>query len=186
VKPSGTVSLLCGATPGIHPPHSPFYIRNIRVNEHSPLRAAAKSAGYKIEKDAYADGTFVISFPVKTENCQKGKKDVSIWEQVALAADLQRYWADNQVSVTVTFTAEEAKEIPTVLEVFEDRLKSISFLPLTDDHGYVQAPYIAITEDEYNAAIARVRPMDLTATKNDQTDQFCDGETCQIDFSKSK
>ena len=184
VKPSGTVSLLCGATPGIHPPHSEFYIRNIRVNEHSPLRQAAIAAGYKVEKDAYADGTFVISFPVRTENCHKGKKDVSIWEQVALAADLQRYWADNQVSVTVTFKAEEAAEIPTVLEVFEDRLKAISVLPLKDDHGYVQAPYIAISEDEYNAAVARITPMDLAATKQDMEDKFCDGESCQIDFSQ--
>ena len=183
VKPSGTVSLLPGATPGIHPPHSPFYIRNIRVNEHSPLRQAAIDAGYKVEKDAYADGTFVISFPVKTEDCTKGKQDVSIWEQVALAADLQRYWADNQVSVTVTFKEHEAAEIPTVLEVFEDRLKSISFLPLKDDHGYVQAPYIAISEGEYNAMVARVRPMNLGTTKNEVTDQFCDGETCQIDLS---
>jgi len=183
VKPSGTVSLLCGATPGIHPPHSEFYIRNIRVNEHSPLRQAAIAAGYRVEKDAYADGTFVISFPVKTENCHKGKKDVSIWEQVALAADLQRYWADNQVSVTVTFKPEEAAEIPTVLEVFEDRLKAISFLPLKDDHGYVQAPYIAISADEYDAAVARITPMDLAATKQDMEDKFCDGESCQIDFS---
>ena len=97
VKPSGTVSLLCGATPGIHPPHSPFYVRNIRVSEYSPLLQAARDAGYKVEKDAYADATWVISFPVRTA-CDKGKRDVSIWEQVALAADMQRYWADNQVS----------------------------------------------------------------------------------------
>jgi len=180
VKPSGTVSLLCGATPGIHPPHSPFYIRNIRVNEHSPLRQAALDAGYKVEKDAYADSTFVISFPVKTENCTKGKQDVSIWEQVALASDLQRYWADNQVSVTVTFKPEEAKEIPTVLEVFEDRLKSISFLPLMDDHGYVQAPYIAITEDEYNAMMAGVTPMNLDNSKQEVEDKFCTTDVCEI------
>ena len=180
VKPSGTVSLLCGATPGIHPPHSPFYIRNIRVNEHSPLRQAAITAGYKVEKDAYADGTFVISFPVKTEDCTKGKKDVSIWEQVALASDLQRYWADNQVSVTVTFKEHEASEIPTVLEVFEDRLKAISFLPLKDDHGYVQAPYIAISEDEYDAMVARLSPMDIGTTKHEVTDNFCTTDSCEI------
>lgn len=184
VKPSGTVSLLCGATPGIHPPHSPFYIRNIRVSEHSPLCQAARDAGYKVEKDAYADATFVISFPVMTENCTKGKRDVSIWEQVALAADLQRYWADNQVSVTVTFTKDEAKEIGTVLEVFEDRLKSISFLPLGDDHGYVQAPYIEINEAEYLAMVARIQPMVMDSAKVEQEDTFCDGGVCMIDSSK--
>lgn len=186
VKPSGTVSLLCGATPGIHPPHSPFYIRNIRVSEHSPLLKAAQDAGYRTEPDAYADATWVISFPVKTENCDKGKRDVSIWEQVALAADMQRHWADNQVSVTVTFSPDEASEISTVLEVFEDRLKSISFLPLGDDHGYTQAPYIEITEDEYKAMSARVRPMAMDSAKTEAEDKFCDGAACEIDFSKPR
>jgi len=180
IKSHNTVSLLCGATPGIHPPHSPFYIRNIRVSEHSPLVAAARAAGHIVEKDAYADATYVISFPVKTDNCSKGKRDVSIWEQAALAADLQRYWADNQVSVTVTFKPEEASEIPIVLEVFEDRLKSISFLPLGDDHGYVQAPYIEITEEEFNAMSARISPMNLSGSKGDQEDKFCDGEACKL------
>jgi hypothetical protein len=31
IKPSGTVSLLAGATPGIHYPHSRNYIRRVRV-----------------------------------------------------------------------------------------------------------------------------------------------------------
>jgi len=179
VKPSGTVSLLCGATPGIHPPHSPFYIRNIRVAGTSPLCQAARDAGYKVEKDACVDDTWVISFPVAT-HCTKGKRDVSIWEQAALAADLQRYWTDNQVSVTVTFTQAEAPEIATVLEVFEDRLKSISFLPAGEDHGYIQAPYIEITEDEYNAMAAKIRPMVMDAAKTEETDNFCTTDTCML------
>ena len=179
VKPSGTVSLLCGATPGIHPPHSPFYIRNIRVSEYSPLLQAARNAGYTVEKDAYADATWVISFPVAT-HCDKGKRDVSIWEQVALAADMQRYWADNQVSVTVTFAPEEAKEINTVLEVFEDRLKSISFLPLGDDHGYVQAPYIEITEAQYNEMQSKAGTMVMDAAKVEESDMFCTTDTCML------
>jgi hypothetical protein len=180
-----TVSLLCGATPGIHAPHSPFYIRNIRVSDHSPLKQAAINAGYIVEKDAYADDTSVISFPVKTD-CPKGKRDVTIWEQTALASDVQRYWADNQVSVTVTFAPHEAKDIGTVLEVFEDRLKSISFLPLGDDHGYVQAPYIEITEEQYNTMSANIRPMVMDVVKTDMEDKFCDGAACEIDFGKPK
>jgi hypothetical protein len=45
----------------------------------------------------------VISFPVKEKHFIKGKDDVSIWEQFSNAAAMQRHWADNQVSVTVTF-----------------------------------------------------------------------------------
>jgi ribonucleoside-triphosphate reductase len=179
IKPSGTVSLLCGATPGVHPAHSPYYIRNIRVSENSPLIPAVREAGYTVEKDVYADATLVVSFPVKVKNCTVGKDDVSIWEQVALASDIQRYWADNQVSCTVTFKQEEAAQIGTVLEVFEDRLKAISFLPL-DGHGYAQAPYISITEAQYNEMAAKVRPLVLTGSTHEKDDLFCTTDACEI------
>lgn len=185
VKPSGTVSLLSGATPGVHLPHSPFYIRNIRVHEQSPLLTSAREAGYKVEKDAYADSTFVVSFPVAVPNCSKGAKDVSIWEQVALVADMQRYWADNAVSATISVQAHEFKEIPDVLEAFEDKLKAISFLPL-EEHGYVQAPYIEITEEEYLRMMEGIRPMNLSGLKHEVDDNFCDGAACEVKFNPAQ
>jgi hypothetical protein len=179
VKPSGTVSLLCGATAGIHYPHSEYYIRNIRVQETSPLVGLCRNSGYLVEKDAYSEHTFVISFPVKEENFSKGKEDVSIWEQFANAAALQRWWADNQVSITVTFNEGEVSYIKDCLEIYEDQLKSVSLLPLSD-HGYVQAPYIKITEDEYEVMVSQITPLDLTSSGHEVTEKFCDGDTCTI------
>lgn len=181
VKPSGTVSLLCGATAGIHYPHSEYYIRNIRVSDISPLAGAARAAGYTVEKDAYADNTVCISFPVKEPHYRKGKDDVSIWEQFANAADMQKYWADNQVSITVTFSKEEVRDIQSCLEVYETRLKSISLLPLLDeDHGYVQAPYIAITKSAYDSMVKGLSTLDLSSSVHEVTEKFCDGDTCVI------
>jgi ribonucleoside-triphosphate reductase len=180
VKPSGTVSLLCGATPGIHYPHSEFYIRNIRVHESSPLVSACKKAGYKVEEDACAPSTVVVSFPVRERHFSRGKAEVGIWEQFANAADLQRWWADNQVSVTVTFSEEEAGEIKSCLEVFEDRLKSVSLLPGGSAHGYEQAPYIEITEKEYDSMMASTTTLDLSCAEHEVTDKFCDGDSCSI------
>ena len=42
VKPSGTVSLLPGVTPGIHYAHSEYYYRTIRIDKTSPLLPALK------------------------------------------------------------------------------------------------------------------------------------------------
>jgi len=182
VKPSGTTSLLCGATPGIHYPHSQFYIRNIRVDNTSPLVKAASDAGHPIEPDTYADDTSVISFPVKEQHFVKGKAEASIWEQFANAADMQRHWADNQVSCTVTFREDEARDIQSCLEVYETSLKAISLLPIKD-HGYKQAPYIEITEGEYEQMVARIGPLHLnTQATHDATaeDKFCDGDTCNL------
>ena len=185
VKPSGTVSLLAGATPGVHAAHSEFYIRNIRVAGTSGLVEAARKAGYKVEEDRYVDDTWVISFPVRTENYDKGKRDLSIWEQFALVAAMQRYWSDNSVSATITFRPEEADQIQACLEVFEDGLKSVSLLPLNDsDHGYVQAPYIEISEDEYNALTAAIKPLDFSGDTHEYgaEDKFCTTDVCMLNY----
>ena len=47
VKPSGTVSLLAGATPGLHYPESRFYIRRIRLSKHSELLEPLKNTTIK-------------------------------------------------------------------------------------------------------------------------------------------
>ena len=185
VKPSGTVSLLCGATAGIHYPHSEYYIRNIRLMNTSPLVEACKKAGYPMENCAYQPGSLVVSFPVHEKHFSKAKNDVTIWEQFANAAALQKWWADNQVSVTVTFKKHEAADIPACLSVYEDQLKSVSLLPISD-HGYVQAPYIEIGKEEYDAMVANITPLDLSNAEHEVTEKFCDGDTCVVDFESAE
>lgn len=179
VKPSGTVSLLPGATAGIHHAHSEYYIRNITVQANSPLVQACIDAGYPVEDSAYASNTKVVSFPVKEENFCAAKSDVTIWQQFKDAADMQAYWADNQVSVTVTFNSDEADQIKLCLESFEDKLKSISLLPLSD-HGYVQAPYITITKEQYEEMSSNLKPLVLNFNTHEAEDKFCDGGACEI------
>lgn len=180
VKPSGTVSLLPGVTPGIHFPHSQYYIRRIRFQADSPLVSILKDHGYHVEPDSYSPNTVVASFPIKEEYFDRSKDDVTMWEQLELAAKLQTYWADNQVSVTVTFKKEEAKDIKYALEMYEDRLKGVSFLPLSE-HGYVQAPYESIDEATYSAMAYNCRPITtISKSKNEVRELYCDGETCVI------
>lgn len=182
VKPSGTVSLLPGVTPGIHYPHSQYYLRAIRIDKTSPLVEQLRGSGYHIEESVYGDNTWIVYFPVKTENFERSKTDVSIWEQVENAAQMQYYWADNQVSVTITFKPEEAADIPKILELYETRMKSISFLPLTD-HQYAQAPYQEISEEMYLHALNRIRSVDFgNMDTNEAQDLFCDGDKCEINI----
>ena len=107
IKPSGTVSLLAGATPGIHFPESRYYIRRIRIGIDSDLIHPLKKAGYKIEP-AFGNEktTLVVDIPVDVGEGVRTIDDVSMWEQLSVAAFAQRYWADNQVSCTITFDPE--------------------------------------------------------------------------------
>ncbi len=180
VKPSGTVSLLPGVTPGIHYPHSKYYFRTIRVDKTSPLIDPIRRAGYRIEESVYGDNTLVVYFPVQDKYFDRSKSEVSVWEQVENVAQMQYYWADNQVSATITFLPAEAKDISFILELYETRLKSISFLPLKE-HNYPQAPYQEITKEAYELAVSKLKPLDFEMINTDEAqDLFCDGDKCEI------
>jgi len=187
VKPSGTTALLPGVSAGIHYPHSEHYIRRIRIASNSPLVKPLKNAGYHSEFSVTGmtkeekEKTLVFSFPVKELFFEKGKSEVSIWEQVKNAVDYQRWWSDNAVSITVTFNKKEEKDIPLVLEAYEDNLKGISFLPISD-HGYEQAPYETITEEKYLEMIKNLRKPDFSSVINEVAigDKFCTNDSCTI------
>ena len=182
VKPSGTVSLLPGVSPGIHYPHSKYYIRRIRISKNSDLIEPIKKAGYFIEDDLYSPNTIVVEFPVHDKYFERSKNEVSIWEQAENAADYQKYWSDNQVSITITFQPDEANQIKHVLECFEDKLKSASFLPIKE-HGYKQAPYEEITLEKYEEMISKLKPLNLDETKDRAIgEKFCDSDRCEITF----
>ena len=181
VKPSGTVSLLAGATPGIHHAHSEWYLRHVRVANTSPLVQACRDAQYPVNKDPYAPDTAVIGFPVHEKNFDRPKVDVGIWEQFENAAALQRHWADNQVSCTIHFQPHERAEVKRCLEVFETQLKGISLLPLgEDDHGYKFPPYAEITEDEYNRLKAKLLPIDMGQARHEVDEKFCTTDACEM------
>ena len=180
VKPSGTVSLLPGVTPGIHYPHSQFYWRTIRLDKTSPLIEPIRDAGYRLENSVNSDNTLIAYFPVKETFFLRNKTDVSVWEQVENVAQMQYYWADNQVSATITFKPEEAQDIPHILEMYETRLKSISFLPLTE-HKYEQAPYQEISKDVYEYAVSKLKPVNFQHINTDEVqDMYCDGGKCEL------
>ena len=179
IKPSGTVSLLNGSTPGVHFPEDEYYIRRIRFSKDNIMLKPLSEAGYNIEDDKYSPNTVCVEFPVHEPYFQKGKRDVSMWEQLEIAAQYQHYWADNSVSITVTFKPEEAHQIKSALEMYETRLKAVSFLKY-EKTGYQQAPYEAITKEKYEELSAQIKPITRIVSNGAAGTKFCDGESCTI------
>jgi intein/homing endonuclease len=180
VKPSGTVSLVAGATPGIHHPEASTYWRRVRIAKDSILVKILSDAGYHIEPTiSDPDRTIVVKFAVNDERVRP-VEDVTIWEQMANAADYQRYWADNQVSCTVKFKYTERSEICRVLEAYEDQLKGISFLPHMG-HGYAQAPYEPCKPEEVEAYNSKIKPADYSAYIMEAVGStYCDNDSCVL------
>ena len=188
VKPSGTVSLLGGATPGVHYPESKYYTRRVRLSRRSNLIEPLLNAGYHIE-DSVDDpeNTLVVEFPVKVENIKRVSTEISIWEQMEMAAFMQAYWSDNGVSVTVNFDPEkESDQIIHCLNLYQYRLKAVSFLPRFEGGAFPQMPYEEISREDYEKVLAKVKPLDMSSVTGVEAkgEKFCTTDTCEIDFSK--
>ena len=180
VKPSGTVSLIVGVTPGIHFPEARSYWRRMRLAANSPLVEILRDAGYHIEPDMKdSTNTMVVTFGVEDIGVRP-ISDVTIWEQMDNVAAIQHYWADNAVSVTIQFKPEEAKDIPKILEHYEDRIKAVSFLPHFS-HGYAQAPYEEAKKKDVVAYNAKLRPIDFSKMLDEAIgERFCDTDKCTL------
>lgn len=192
IKPSGTVSLLAGATAGLHYPESRFYLRRVRMSKESDLLPRLRSAGYHIE-DCVGDehSTVVVSIPIDAGEGIRTVSEVTMWEQLSLASFFQRYWADNQVSCTVTFDPNlEGPQIKDALNYFQYSLKGISFLPRLEHGAYPQMPYEAIDEQRYIVLNAQIRAnialsaSDIITTAIDRNedvpDKFCETDACTM------
>jgi len=190
VKPSGTVSILAGESPGVHwTPGGKFFNRTIRFSNEDPMLPLFRMANYRVEPAAESpDTTSVVYFPIKS-NAIRSEKDVTIFEKMALAATAQRYWSDNSVSVTISFDKEtESQHIGTVLHMHDGQLKTVSFLPSGND-TYPQMPYTQITEQEYKESQDKLFPIDLSGIYVGMAadaigERYCTTDACEIKVVK--
>jgi hypothetical protein len=187
IKPSGTLSLLGGATPGVHPAFSQYYMRTVRMSSSDALVQTCKDMGYHVEFLVNFDGTenrdtVVVYFPCKTPEGSILTKDMDVIKQLDMVKKLQTVWSDNAVSVTAYYKPEELDTLKTWLkDNYEHNVKSVSFL-LFKDHGFKQAPYQEIDESAYLTASAKVKPLTSMSTGNTEMLDMaeCAGGACPI------
>ncbi len=158
VKPSGTISLLNGSSPGIHAPFAPWYIRRARIAKNDPMVEALTDAGVPNEVDQYdkTGHTLVFAFPTKAAHTRITQRTETIRDQFERQRAVQEHWADNAVSATLSFDANtEREELAACLKEHVPFLKSTTVL--SRSHAYVQAPYEAIDESTFNTLSSRIQ-----------------------------
>ena len=186
VKPSGTLSLLAGVTPGAHPGYSQYYIRRIRMAADSELARVARGNGYHVEYVRNFDGTedhstVVVSFPCSFPKGTKFADDMTAVDQLEVIKRLQAEWSDNSVSVTIYYRKEELDEIKDWLAKHYFNTKSVSFL-LHSGHGFDQAPLEEISESRYHEERSKVTPISsLSSVELDDVEiSDCDTGACPV------
>ena len=159
VKPSGNASVLLQTGSGIHAEHSEMYIRNVQMTKDSEVTAAIKASNPFMVEDSVWSATgsdVVVSFPILPKKGSIFKDEllgVHHLEKVKLA---QKHWveagtnielcADEGVrhNVSNTIIVDDWDQVEKY--VFENRnsFAGISFLPMTGDKDYNQAPNTAV------------------------------------------
>ena len=173
IQPSGTKSLLVGESPGLHPAFGQYYLRRVEYQANDPALEAFESQGFRMTHRKEKD-TYVVEFPIAEVEGTPTYQNSNLWSQMKRASEFQKYWADNQISCTVTVRQEEMEQLPEALSYFEDDLKGISFLK--ERHDFKNPPYELLTESQYHSRQDELKLKRVKCSADGVGESFCDAE----------
>lgn len=191
VKPSGTVSQTINTSSGMHPRHSPFYIRRIRITATDSLFKMLKDQGVPFQPEVgqtmETANTFVFEFPVKSPKGTVFKDDLTAIEQLEYWKMVKQNYTEHNPSVTISIGEEEWIAVANWLYENWDIIGGLSFLPRSN-HSYRLAPYEEIDEARYLELKERFKNVDYSKLMayelRDETEMkkelACAGNTCEI------
>lgn len=160
VKPSGTVSQLVDSSSGIHPRHSPYYIRTVRADKKDPLALWMRKMGFPVEDDVtkpqYND---VFSFPCKAPDGSTFRDQLTALQQLEHYLIFKKYWCEHNPSITVYVKEHEWLDVGAWVYKNFDDIGGVSFLPF-DGGLYAQAPYQACNREVWESAVSALPIVD--------------------------
>jgi ribonucleoside-diphosphate reductase alpha chain len=191
-KPSGNLSQTVDSSSGVHPRHSEYYIRRVRIAATDSLFRMLRDQGvpFNPEVGQTADNatTYVIDFPVKSPKSPVFKDGQTAIEQLEYWKSVKENFTEHNPSTTISVGENEWIEVANWLYSNWDIIGGLSFLP-RDNHVYQLAPYEKIDEKTYHELSKRLAHIDfakiVTYEGTDETDNkkelACVGGVCSID-----
>jgi len=191
VKPSGTVSQTFDCSSGIHPRHSQYYVRRIRISATDSLYKMVRDQGIphnpEVGQAAGDANTYVLEFPVKAPAASVFKDDLSAIDQLEYWKMVKLNFTEHNPSATVSVGEEEWVAVVAWLYENWDIIGGLSFLPRSN-HVYRLAPYEPIDKKTYEQLASRFPQIDYSKLvvyeRTDETDNkkelACVGGTCEI------
>lgn len=186
IKPAGNSSVMYGTARGINARYSPQYTRRVRVNQYTPIFKVLRDSGVPLEKDLLSNnGTWVAKFFEKSPDQAITVDDLSAIDQLKNWKQAKLSWAQHNVSVTIEYQEHERDNIIDWMYANQDIVNGLAFLPRTD-HIYEQAPYEAISLEQYNTEINQYPKIDFsllpTYEKTDTTSRIteCGLDSCDL------
>lgn len=180
LQPSGTKSLLTGASPGWHPPKAARFIRRITFSKNDPVALACIDYGYKVvpgQDDRDESGfllddpfdprvnTWLVEIPTSTiwaDIPGADKIDISKFSALAqldMLEQVQRYYVTHNTSATVEIRKEE---IPDVAQKFYELMQANCIVSTTvlarmdDKQTFPRLPFEPIDQETYDGMVFEV------------------------------
>jgi ribonucleoside-triphosphate reductase len=156
VKPSGTVSQLVDAASGIHPRHSEYFIRTVRMDKKDPMSRMMVDMGFPHEDEVtHPDSVMVFSFPMKAPSHSVVRNNLTPVEHMQLWKTYQDCYCEHKPSVTINVNERDWLLVGDWVYKHYEEISGISFMPAAD-HVYVQAPYQEVDYATYEAIAAKM------------------------------
>ena len=169
-KPSGNSSQAVDCASGFHTRHSKYYMRHVRISSGDPLYLLLRAQGVEMYKENGQEdlpeekvNTWVVGFPVKSpEGCMTREDEDSI-QQMNRYLGIMRSWCSEKghnQSATIYVKDGDWDRVGQWVWDHFDEVTGLSFLPY-DGGRYRLAPYVEMTEAEYEEAISNWKPIDF-------------------------
>ncbi len=191
VKPSGTVSQTVNCASGMHPRHSEYYIRRIRITATDSLFKMLKDHGVvyhpEVGQTMENANTYVLDFPVRAPKSSVYSNDLTAIEQLEYWKNVKENYTEHNPSVTISIGDDEWVGVANWLYENWEIIGGLSFLPRAGQ-GYQLPPYEEITKEEYEKLAEKYKNIDysklVTYELKDETEQAkelaCAGGMCEI------
>lgn len=182
VQPSGTKSLLTGASPGWHPPKAQRFIRRVTFAKNDPVALACIDYGYNVvpsQSDKDENGNllddpfsplcseWLVEIPVAVPWADLPEADTidiasfSAIAQMDFYLTVQRYWTTHNSSATIELRENEIEALGTrIYEAIanDEGYISAALLARFDDHqSFPRLPFEPIDKQQYDKLIAEVQ-----------------------------
>lgn len=159
VKPSGNASVLLGTASGIHGEHAPRYFRHVQMNKDTEIARILEETNQNLlEKSVWSanETDYVVAFPVTTPEGSVYKKDLYGVKQLEYVKRAQQGWVEHGTNVELCVSPNVRHNVSNTIQVddwqevakyvFDNQkwFAGISFLGLSGDKDYAQAPFTEV------------------------------------------
>lgn len=187
VQPSGSLSLLTGASPGWHPPKATRFIRRITFSKDSSVEKACRDFGYNVIpsqscKDEHGNllndindprvNEVLVEIPIEVswaaiaDEADFNPKDIDVLAQLDFYMQVQKYYATHTVSATLELSEHEIEPLGhAIYELIQNDEEYISTALLAKFESletFPRLPFEPISHEQYLSELEGVKQRQIS------------------------